>query len=104
MSFKKDTRGLDRLKYNMEQLSGSHEVRLADLFQSEFMSKCSSYSSFLELIDASGFKVESAEDFAGIPDKEWDAFVAKSTSYASWQEMQHAATAEYAKKQLFKVL
>lgn len=104
MSFKSDTSGLDKLKDNMEKLSGQSEVKLVDLFDSEFMTKCSSYSSFEELVDDSGFKVESAEDFAAIPDDEWDAFINKSTSYSSWEEMQKDAAASYAKKKLFQGL
>ncbi|KGA02710.1 hypothetical protein KP05_04895 [Cobetia amphilecti] len=99
-----DTSGLDKLKGNMEKLSGHSEVKLVDLLDSEFMSKCSSYSSFEELVDDSGYKVESAEDFTAIPDGEWDAFISKSTSYSTWEEMQKGAVANYAKKQLFQGL
>ncbi|MBL1267698.1 MAG: hypothetical protein COA87_008105 [Halomonas sp.] len=104
MSFKSDTSGLDKLKENMERLSGQSEVKLANLFHPEFMSNCSSYTSFEALVEASDFTVESAEDFAAIPDDEWDAFISKSTSYASWEEMQKAAAADYARRQLFQGL
>ena len=56
------------------------------------------------MLDASGFKVESAEDFAAIPDEEWDAFVSKNTSYSSWEEMQKGAAKDYTKRQLTKGL
>jgi len=96
--------GLDKLQKNVERLAGEHRVQLANLLAAEFMSECSSFHSFEELITASGFKVESAEDFAAIPDDEWDTFIRKATSYQSWQEMQRAAAVAYTRKQVFKGL
>tara|TARA_R100000353_G_scaffold166904_1_gene128671 strand:+ start:1077 stop:1241 length:165 start_codon:yes stop_codon:yes gene_type:complete len=52
------------------------------------------------LFEASGFKVESKEDFESIPDDEWEAFITQNTSFDSWLEMQKAAMAAYTKKKL----
>jgi hypothetical protein len=70
----------------------------------DFISSCSQYSSLEELIDASGFKVESKEDFEAIPDDEWEEFIQSNTSHESWLEMQKAAVLAYTKASLFKGL
>lgn len=103
MDFKiKSTGNLKKLAKNAEAMKGTQEIKLPELMNNSFISQCSQFSSLDELIDASGFKVESKEDFEAIPDKEWDDFIKKNTSYENWQEMQKAAGSEYAKEQLFK--
>ncbi|MCD1651795.1 MULTISPECIES: hypothetical protein [Vreelandella] len=104
MSSNFDTSGLDKLKKNMEEFQSNSQVKLVDMLSPAFMAQCSTYSSFEDMLDASGFKVESAEDFAAIPDEEWDAFVSKNTSYSSWEEMQKGAAKDYTKRQLTKGL
>lgn len=52
------------------------------------------------LVAASGFKVESSEDFAAIPDAAWDAFITSRTRFASWGEMKDAAAGGWARRQL----
>lgn len=69
-----------------------------------FISNCSQYLDFEELIKASGFKVESEEDLAAIPDQDWEQFIQTNTSYESWIEMQQAAGINYVKAKLFKGL
>jgi len=45
------------------------------------------------MFERSGFKVESQEDFAAIPDEAWDDFICTNTSYFNWREMLQAAGA-----------
>lgn len=104
MSVKGDFDDLDKLIENASKLDGEHEVSMEELFGEGFMSSCSKFSSFEEFLDASGYEVQSNEDFEKIPDDEWDDFVSSNTSYQSWKEMQEAAVAKYAEKQLFKGL
>ncbi len=104
MSVKMDTTGFDKLKNNMEELKGEREVKMNDLFTSDFMLKCSSYSSLDEMISASNFTVESEEDFKAIPDDEWDEFISNNTSYESWEQMQKEAAVNYTKRLLYKGL
>lgn len=103
MSFKSNG-NLDKLRKNLSELSGTSEVKLVDLMDAEFVSGCSQYASLEELFEASGFKIESKEDFLKIPDDEWDQFVTRNTSFESWLEMQKAAALAYAKKKLFSGL
>jgi hypothetical protein len=61
--------------------------------------KHSRFQSTDEMLAASGFKVDTAEDFAAIPDAEWDQFISQNTSFPSWEAMQgEAAQAWVARK------
>ncbi len=95
-----DDSGFKRLKRNLESLSRTHSVSFSDLFTPDFMQRRTRFNNFEALIEASGFKVETAEDFNGIPDADWDRFIAGNTSFGSWEAMQKAAGAEWVKHQL----
>lgn len=95
---------LGQLTKNLSELGTTSQVRLTDLLDAQFISSCSKYSSLEELFNGSGFKLESKEDFAAIPDDQWEAFIVSSTSFGSWQEMQYAALEAYTKKKLFSGL
>lgn len=99
-----DLKGLDQLEKNVSELSGTSSIPLGDLMNPGFISSCSQYSNFEELIEASGFKVASEEDFAAIPDQEWEQFIQKNTSYEGWIEMQEAAGMSYITANLTKGL
>lgn len=104
MSVEIDTSGLDKLIKNAKELESEREVRMDELFSPEFMRNCSSFTSFDEMVDSSGFKVESKEDFKAIPDDEWDDFISKNTSYKTWEQMQQEAGEDYTQRLLFKGL
>lgn len=101
---KLDLKGFDRLEKNVSGLSDTDSISLDALMSPSFISNCSQYSNFEELVEGSGFKVESKEDFAAIPDQEWEQFIQTSTSYESWIEMQQAAGIDYVKANLLKGL
>ncbi|EBQ6113496.1 hypothetical protein DAZ36_25185 [Salmonella enterica subsp. enterica serovar Enteritidis] len=91
---------LDDLANNTKALDGQHQVPLTDLLNPAFIASCSKFSSVEELFDASGFKIESAEDLKAIPDAEWDSFIKSNTTYESWLEMQKSAAVLWAKGKL----
>jgi hypothetical protein len=93
-------RKLDDLSRRAEEIDGTNEVPINDLFSTLFISRCSKYSSAEEMFEASGYKIETQEDFDAIPDKEWDEFIKNNTEYASWEEMLQAASAEWVKKKI----
>lgn len=88
------------MQQGIEELKNTHEVSLTELFDADFIRSCSSLDSFEELLLAGGFVVGSEEDFAAIPDDQWDTHVVNSTKFSSWLEMQKAATANYARKKM----
>jgi hypothetical protein len=91
---------LDNLAKRAEQLHGSHDIPLRELLTPSFMAACSRFAAIDEMLDASGFKIESADDFKAIPESERNAFVKNNTSFDGWQDMLRAAVAEWSKKKL----
>lgn len=91
---------LQELADKAEKLSGEHEVSFDELFVDEFMTKHTKFSSFNELLDASPFEVNSAEDFEAIPDAEFDQYISQVTNFDSWESMLEEASSGYAARQL----
>lgn len=98
----KSNGNLKQLQKNLEKISETTQVTLVELMPSQFISNCSRFNSLEEFFEASGFKIDSQEDFAAIPDDEWDIFIKENTTYENWSEMQQAAAAEYFKSALHK--
>lgn len=84
-------KGLEVLAERTQALHGEHSVPLSDLLTRSFLSSCSRFLSLDEFFAASGFPVNSEEDFAAIPDEQWDAFIRTDTTFSNWQEMLGAA-------------
>ena len=91
---------ITRLQRRLERIEGTQSVSFADLFTDEFMLLHSDFQSISAMLDASGFRVESAEDFAAIPADEWDAFIKARSRFESWEAMRGAAGAEWMSRQL----
>jgi len=99
--------GLDELQRNLEQLgdragqiNGRQEVPLTELLTPGFLAKHSRFLSADEMFEASGFKIETTEDFAKVPDDEWGLFIQQNTTFPTWGEMLSAAGAEWAQNKL----
>ncbi|ANI81765.1 hypothetical protein [Kosakonia oryzae] len=87
---------LEKIFENAESLDNTtYEITLEQSLNPSFLAKCSNFSSLEELFAASGFKIETLEDFQAIPEEEWEMFITDNTTYSSWEEMQEAALAEY---------
>jgi hypothetical protein len=83
-----------------KQLDGNHEVPITELLTPTFLSSCSQFTSAEELFAASGFKIESTEDFKAIPQDQWDAFIKSNTSFGNWKEMLAEAAKTWTANQL----
>jgi len=94
------TNQLDQMAKNAEQLSKRKSVSFGELFTDSFMQKHSKFSSFEKFANAGGFDVSSTEAFEAIPDKEWDAWISKSSDLSDWENMQQTAGLEFTKNQL----
>jgi hypothetical protein len=101
------TTGLDKiqrqftaLRRRTESLSRQRSVPLRDLLTPSFLRRCSRFTSFDDLCRSSGFKTETQADFEAIPNRDWDAFIRKETSFRTWKAMLDSAAAEYAKGKL----
>lgn len=84
----------------LEKFSDPVEVNMAEILTPEFLQATSSVSSFDELLDKSGFKVETQEDFVAIPDEEFDQYIRSISSFNSWSDMLDCASEKYMIEQL----
>lgn len=104
MPIKIDRRGLDQLIKNAKELDGKHQVKMVDMLNPQFVSAHSKFDDLASLFAASGFKIDGPDDFAAIPDDQWDAFIAANTDFENWAEMQKAGHLHYVKGRLNKGL
>lgn len=91
---------LDRLAKNAAALDGQHNVPITELLTPAFVSRHTRFASADELFDQSGFKIENPEDFAAIPDEEWDKYICSVSSFSGWQAMLSKAGEAWATKKL----
>lgn len=98
MNFK--NKGLDDLRKRVKALSQVNQISLADALTPAFVSSCSRFANAQELFDASGFQINSVEDFKAIPDAEWDRYISTNTSFPDWASMQKKAVGEWAAAKL----
>lgn len=99
--------GLDELQNKLsdlarkaEELDGQHSVLVSELLTDSFVLQHTSFSTADEMFKASGFKIETQEDFAAIPDNDWDNHIRSISSFEGWQSMLGAAGQEWAKRKL----
>jgi len=99
--------GFDDLKHNLEELQrkakeldGTHNVSFDELFPPAFMAKNTKHQTIDALVKASGFTINSKEDFKAIPDDQWDSYIQQNTRFSNWKEMQQTAANEYFARKL----
>jgi hypothetical protein len=94
------SRDIDRFQKDIEarlkRVSGEHKVPFRELFPPSFMRQHSELPNIEALFMAGGYSLGSDEDFAKIPDEDWERLITSHTSFASWKEMMETAGAEYA--------
>jgi hypothetical protein len=100
MGFDDAIRRLHDLQRRAEELDGEHSVPMSELLSDDFMLRNTDFPSIGEMFAASGFTAQSQEDFAAIPDDQWDAFVRERTRFGSWKEMKGLAVQEWAARRL----
>lgn len=86
----------------MKELSENKFVELATVLNPLFFTKYTRFENLNEFMNASGFKVETLEDFKAIPDVDFDNFVVDTTPFSSWRDMQIQAFELYTYQQLTK--
>lgn len=91
---------LDELSNSAKELDGEHHIPVSELLTDDFVSQHTSFSSADEMFRASGYEIQTQEDFAAIPDIEWDTFIRSISSFDDWQSMLGAAGQEWAKRKL----
>ena len=91
---------LNNLDKKQKENDGNLEIPFEELFYNEFMKEHTSFKTFDELLEKSGFQVDNQEDFKNIPDNEWNIFIKENTKFESWEEMQSEAGTKYVANQL----
>lgn len=91
---------LQKMQKAAQELGGTHEVKMSDIFPAAFMHRYTQFDNFDELLDKSGFKADTQEDFRTIPDNGFDEYICKVTSFDSWKAMLDAGTKEYVMKKM----
>ena len=91
---------LKKLEKAAERLNGKTEVSFEELFTESFMRKHTNYSSIDEFFEAGGFRIRSNDDLDAIPELTLDAYVSKTTSFRSFQDMLDEAGEQYVLSQL----
>ena len=93
-------RRLADLERKAAELAGARSIRISELFPASFMIEHTNFGTIQEMLDASGFPASTTEEFAAIPDDEWDVFVSSRTKFPSWQAMLEAGTAHWVSSKL----
>jgi hypothetical protein len=83
-----------------QALDGQQNVPVGDLLNPEFMSRHTRFGSVDDMFAASGFRIESQEDLAAVPDEQWDEFIRSVSKFSDWQSMLGEAAREWAGKQM----
>lgn len=65
-----------------------------------FLEKYTSVADVQELLDKSGFKIDSVASFKAIPDGQWQQYISSISDFASWEEMLSSARGEDAKRKM----
>jgi hypothetical protein len=94
-------RKIEQMRRNAEQLDGTHEVTLTEIFPPAFMRKHSSVTDFDAFCREANLDVSSAEAFRSIPTATLDAAVKHLTQFSSWEEMKQAGAGDWASRRLF---
>ena len=74
-------RELRDLSRKVAKLNGTHSVPIIELLTPTFVSKHTRFANMEEMFRASGFRLETHEDFTAIPDDEWDEFIRSASSF-----------------------
>ena len=90
---------LDVLTQKVHELDGQ-KIPMSEVLTSDFISRSTKFSSLEELLEASGFKIESQDDFAAIPVDDLDRFIRSNSLFDSWNALLSTAGSEWAKKKL----
>ena len=78
---------LQKITNNARALNGKHSVPLGELMPPSFVSRHTRFENIDALFDAGGFKADTADEFAAIPDDKLGEFIKANSKFSSWEEM-----------------
>jgi hypothetical protein len=93
---------LDELMEDLQVQKTLHEdpnhISLNELFNKSFMSKHSSFTSFVDFLEKGNFQANTLEEINNIHGELFDRHVVRETDFSDWQSMLDTANKEYDKK------
>lgn len=99
-----EIKGLDEVQKKLGEIEGRIKsldgLSFDKLFNEKFMRRHTEFDNFTDFVIKSKLippdtKVITKEMFEGIPDEKWDDYIAKTTYFKSWGQMQEIAVKEY---------
>lgn len=94
-------RKIDQLRTNAEQIDGTHQVPLAEIFPPAFMRQHSSVPDFETFCRDGGLDMSSTKAFDATSGEKLDNVVKQLTEFPNWEDMKKAGAADWAKRRLF---
>ena len=92
---------LDEMSKKADEYEGEgKEVGFDQLFNKEFLSEFTDFSSIQEFFDKSPFEINSEEDIQNANEKQMADWVTMNTKFSSWGEMFSKAQAEFMAKDI----
>ncbi|PYG89854.1 hypothetical protein LY28_00452 [Ruminiclostridium sufflavum DSM 19573] len=83
----------------IQKKDDAYNVSFYIIFSDKFMRKYTVFNSFKEMLEKSGLKIETEEDFEKISDYELDLFIRNNSDFDSWEELvQEAVNNHYAEE------
>lgn len=93
-------RRLKKMQDGAREIDGENHIPFNELFNTKFMREYTKFSSIDEMLDKSGFKIETTKDFESIDVNKWDEYVREVTRFQSWEEMTSEAGKLWVLKQM----
>jgi hypothetical protein len=94
-------RKIDQLRRNAEQIDGTQQVPLADMFPPAFMRQHSSVPDFEMFCSKGKLDISAKEAFEATSVEKLDDAVQQLTEFPTWENMKKAAAADWARRRLF---
>lgn len=91
---------LDKLKKNIEEVSGTNTYNLSDILTDDFIRTNTTFGSYDDMIDESGLVLNetTAEDM--YLNEELNAFIKANTKFENFKDMVSLAAQEYVAKRV----
>ncbi len=86
---------LNKMQKGLEELGNTNYIPFNELITDSFVRKNTNYSSVDELIEKSGFQIETQEDFDNVPEENWNKFISENSKFKTFQGMIDSAGEEY---------
>ncbi len=85
---------------NAEISEGKKRIPLNEMLTPKFIIEYTCFTKAEELFAASGFKIDSEDDVAAIPNDKWNGFIRSISTFSDWEAMLEEATKEWIIKNL----